>query len=98
MNKVISYIGYAIKSRKIIVGQSLIKRSKDSIYCILVDVSASNNLIDLAKNVANKHSCTSIIVENLEFLTHIKDIKIIAITDESLGRAIVDNKEIISIG
>ena len=98
MNKVISYIGYAIKSRKIIVGQSLIKRSKDNIYCILVDVSASQNLIDLAKNVANKNSCTYIVVENLEILTHIKDIKIIAITDESLGRAIVENKEIISIG
>ena len=34
----------------------------------------------------------------LETLTNIKDIKIIGITDESLSKAIITNKEKINIG
>lgn len=98
MNKIISYIGFAIKSKKFIAGQTPIKMAREHIDLVLVCSSASENLKNLAKNVAAKHECTYIITKpKLEDLTHMKDIKIIAITDENLAHAIINNKEIINI-
>lgn len=94
MNKISTYVGFAIKARKVLIGQSTIKSNKiKQIYCILVCASASENLVNLANNVANKFSCEVITINNLEEITHKQGLKIIAITDESLGMAIIKNKE-----
>ena len=100
MNKIISYIGFALKSKKVIAGQTPLKRNyKDKIYVVLVCNTASDNLKNLAKNIAIKNECEFIITNvELEQLTKLKDIKIIGITDENLGKAIINNKEIINIG
>ena len=99
MKKIISYIGFAKKSNNILVGQSQIKHTKKSIHVILVCNTASDNLKNLAKNVANKHNCEWITTKiNLSELTNLQDIKIVAITDESLSKAIIENKENINIG
>lgn len=100
MNKIISYIGFAIKSNSVIAGQTPIKRSKKKIYLILVCNTASENLKNLAKNIANKQESCEVICTNvlLSDLTNIKDIKIIALTDENLSKAIISNKEMIKIG
>lgn len=95
MNKIISYIGFAIKANKVIVGQSAIKRTIKPIQLVLVCSTASDNLKDLAKNVAIKHNCTYIVLQEvLGDLTHLKDVKIIAITDENLSTAIKANYKI----
>ena len=99
MNKIISYIGFAIKAKKIIIGQSHLKRTDKKLYLILVCSSASENLINLAKNLATRNECDFIITKpKLQDLTNIQDDKIIGITDESLSKAIIDNKEKINIG
>ncbi len=99
MNKIVSYIGFAIKAKKAIIGQSALKKAQEKIFLILVDNSASQNLKDLAKNSANKKGCPLIITKPpLAELTHQPDIKIIAITDFNLAKAIIENKEKISIG
>jgi len=99
MNKISSYVGFAIKSRKVLVGQSIIKQNRDKqIYCILLCKSATENLLNLAQNVAKKQNCELIIVESLEEVTHKDGIKIIAITDENLGKAIINNKENENLG
>lgn len=99
MNKIISYIGFAKKSNNLIVGQTPIKRCKKQLYLVLVCGSASENLINLAKNVANKHCCAYIITkQKLSELTNLKDIKIVGILDENLSKAIIENKEKIKIG
>ncbi len=99
MNKISSYVGFAIKSRNVLVGQSIIKQNRDKqIYCILLCKSASENLVNLANNVANKQNCEVITVNNLEEITHKDGIKIIAITDENLGKAIIKNKENENLG
>ena len=94
MNKIKSYVGFAIKAKKVVIGQSLIKRTTQKIICMLLDVSASQNLKDLATNVASKQGCALILVENLQDMTHINDLKIIAITDESLGNAIIEQSKL----
>lgn len=99
MNKIVSYIGFAKKSNNVIVGQTPIKRCKKTLYLILVCNTASENLKNLAKNIANKHNCEFIITKiNLSELSNLKDIKIIGLTDENLSKAIIDNKEKIKIG
>ena len=99
MNKIISYIGFAVKSDSLIAGQTPLKRTKKQLYVILVCNTASENLKNLAKNTANKHNCECIITKiNLSELSNLKDIKIIGLTDENLSKAIIENKEIINIG
>lgn len=93
MQKIISYIGFANKSRQLLIGQSTIKSYKDDIYLIILDESASENLLSLATNSANKHNCELLKVKNLAELTNIIDVKIVAITNESLAKAIINNKE-----
>ncbi|MBR6779154.1 MAG: hypothetical protein IKM43_03325 [Clostridia bacterium] len=94
MNKIKSYVGFAIKAKKVVIGQSLIKRTTQKMMCILLDATASQNLKDLATNVASKQGCALILVENLQDMTHINDLKIIAITDESLGNAIIEQSKL----
>lgn len=99
MNKIISYIGFAIKAQKVIIGQSHLKRTDKKLFLILVCSSASENLINLAKNLALKNECGLIITKpKLDILTNIQYVKIIGITDENLSKAIIENKEMINIG
>ncbi len=93
MQKIISYIGFANRSKQLLIGQSTIKSYKKEIYLILLDESASENLVSLAANSANKHNCELIKVKNLSVLTNILDVKIVALTNESLSKAIISNKE-----
>ena len=99
MNKIISYLGFAQKSNNCITGQTALKKTIKQLHLIIVCVSASENLKNLAKNIANKHNCELIISKiELSQLIRFDDIKILGITDENLSKAIIDNKEKISIG
>lgn len=99
MNKIISYLGFARKSNNCIMGQTALKKSTKQVYLIVVDNSASENLKDMAKNIAQKHKCEFIISKvELSNLINYEDIKIIGLTDENLSKAIINNKEKISIG
>lgn len=99
MNKIISYLGFAIKSHNCISGQTPLKHCSKQLYLIIVCNTASDNLKNLAKNLAVKHKCEYIITQTeLSQLTNLKDIKIIGLSDENLSKAIINNKEKISIG
>ena len=99
MNKIISYLGFARKSNNCIMGQTALKKSTKQMFLIVVDNNASENLKNLAKNLADKHHCEFIISKiELSNLINYEDIKIIGLTDENLSKAIIDNKEKISIG
>ncbi|HJD06144.1 MAG TPA: hypothetical protein IAB72_04680 [Candidatus Onthoplasma faecipullorum] len=94
MHKIISYLGFAKKSNNLIVGQSPIKRTDKKLYLILIGKSASENLENLAKNVANKHNCEHLKLNvDISELINLKDIKIVGITDYNLAKAIIENKE-----
>ena len=99
MNKIISYLGFAKKSNNCIVGQTALKKCQKQLHLVLVCNTASENLKNLAKNLAVKHNCEAIISQvELATLINQIDIKIVGITDENLSKAIIDNKEKISIG
>ena len=64
------------------------------LFVILTDFTASDNLKNLAKNLAVKHSCKYFVCStNLEELINEENIKILGLTDENLSRAIIDNME-----
>ena len=99
MKKIISYLGFARKSNNIIIGQSSLKASKQKLHLILVCNSASNNLKDLARNLATKHKCELIVtLPLLSELINLDNVKIIGITDYNLSKGIYSNKESIKIG
>lgn len=99
MNKIKSYLGFAIKSKNILIGQTQLKLNKKPLSLVMVCNSASNNLKDLAKHVANKFNAELIITKPiLSEITNLDNIKIIGITDENLSKAIIENKEKINIG
>ena len=99
MNKIISYLGFAQKSNNCIMGQTALKKTTKQLKLILVCNSASENLKDMARNLANKHKCEMIISQiELKNLIKFDDIKILGLTDENLSKAIVENKEKINIG
>ena len=99
MNKIISYLGFAKKSNNCVTGQTALKKCQKKLYLVLVCDTASENLKNLAKNLGNKHNCQTIISKvELSTLINQIDIKIVGITDENLSKAIIENKERISIG
>ena len=95
MNKIISYLGFAQKSNNCVMGQTALKKSKKQLYLIMVCNTASENLKNLAKNLANKHNCEFIISKvELKNLIKFDDIKILGLTDENLSKAIINNNEV----
>lgn len=99
MNKIISYLGFAQKSNNMITGQTALKKTTKKLHLIMVCNTASENLKNLAKNLANKHDC-EFIISKVEISNLIKfdDVKILGIVDENLSKAIISNKEKINIG
>ena len=99
MNKIISYFGFAKRSNNCVTGQTALKKSTKKMHLIVVCDTASDNLKNMAKNLAIKHDCPYIVTATLlSDLLHENDIKIVGITDENLSKAIIENKEKISIG
>lgn len=92
VNKIKTYVGFAIKSRSIIFGVDDIAKSKNShiiLYSVLLGDSSKDKLIKFANNKN---------IEHYEFETQVfdelfenKNIKAIAITDKNLALAIKKN-------
>lgn len=90
MRKIVSYLGFAQKSKNCVKGQKALKSTEKKVFLIMVCVSATQNLKDLAKNLKEKLNCETIFLNvNLKELTNLNDIKIIGITDENLAKAII---------
>lgn len=94
MGKIFSYLGFAKKSNSLKIGQSQIKRCTQKIYLVLVCPTAGDNLKNLAHNVSKRHNCQVVETKiKLEELSNIPDVKILAVLDENLAKAIEKNKE-----
>jgi len=86
-NKVISYIGFAVKSGAAVIGGDNIEKSKKPLIVVLVCDSASDRL---KKNMRRFGGKTEVIaVENLEQISKIGGCKALAITDKSLAEAVI---------
>lgn len=89
-----TFVGFSIKAGKCKIGVNAIatlKRAKLIIVC----KTASENSQKEAEKLANKFHAPIIKtkVKSLEEMTFKKNAKVMAITDESLSRAIIENAE-----
>lgn len=91
MKKIRSLVGFAIKSRKILLGQSKIKYYRDDIFLIILSNDASKNLEIIADNVSKRKDCQVIKLDtNLDDITNMENVKILAITDYNLASGIIN--------
>ncbi len=87
-----TFIGFAIRAKKYRIGMNAVQTLK-SINLLIVCCSASENTLEQARKVANKYRCPMIITKEtkLEEITHKENSKVMAVTDRSLAKAILDN-------
>lgn len=95
MNKLIrTYLGFSIKSRAVVIGQDKLKSNKGKIYLIIYCKSASQNLKDLAKRMADKYNCKAICLDaSLQDYTSLDGCKVVGLTNISLAQAILNVAE-----
>lgn len=90
MNKLImTYLGFSIKSRAIVIGQDRLKSHKGQIHLLVCCNTASTNLKDLVMRLSEKFKCQAIFLDNLEDYTFIKGCKVLGLTNQSLADSII---------
>lgn len=92
-DKIETYVGFCLRSRKIALGSGSIAAQKGKVFLILLSADAAKNTRELAIKYKNKFSCPLIICKNFARLVLSPSCKIAAIRDESLAKAIAENAE-----
>ncbi len=92
-SKVLTFIGFSLRAKKLRCGVNAIKTIKKSVKVLILCQTASNNTFDEAVKIAKKLNSTLIIsVDNkVEDIVNKERCKLIAVEDESLAQAILDN-------
>ena len=95
-SKAETFIGFAVKCGKFRSGQNTLATIK-SAHIILVCETAAENTKKTAEKYAAKYRCKAYITVGVKLcdLAHKDGIKIAAITDNSLAKAVADNADTI---
>ncbi len=89
INKIKSYIGFAIKSGQIIYGLDNIEVYRKKIHLILVSNTISDNSLEKIQKLANQRNLDILCLDDsIENITKRKNCKILAITNFELAKAI----------
>ena len=87
-SKIITYLGFCIKSGKIAFGLDNAEKKK-KIFLLLYDRSLSDNSTKQAQKLAAKQKCDVLVYgQSLGGLLHRDGCKLVAVTDQSLANAI----------
>ncbi len=91
-HKVESYIGFAVKARKILLGNTAAEAGLKKIKLILICGTSQKNSIKKANSISVKTQAPMVFCRN-KTLSEItgSNVKIAAITDKSLAKAIIEN-------
>ena len=91
-SKAETFIGFAVKSGKFRSGANTLSTLKKA-YLILVCETAAENTKKLAAKYAEKYRCMALCIKGctLSDIAHKDGIKIAAITDLSLAKAVIDS-------
>lgn len=90
--KIYTFIGFAIKARKIRIGVNAIATLKGNVPLLLLCRTASENTKQDALKLAKKYNSTIVLSKDrLEDLFCKDNCKLVAILDQSLANAILDN-------
>lgn len=93
-SKAETFIGFALKSGKYKLGANTIETLKKAKLIIVCDSASENSKNDAVK-FSKKFQCPILKTEGktLAELTHKSNVKMMAITDNNLAKAIIENKE-----
>ena len=89
-----TFIGFTIRTGKFRIGLNAVQTLK-KIKLLIVCKSASENTKDKAKSIKNKYACPMLITvsHTLDQLTSKENAKVMAVTDDALAKAIIENSE-----
>lgn len=93
-SKAETFIGFCVRARKCKIGMNAsctLKKAQLMIVCH----TASENTVKEAKKLAVKLHCELLMTKTktLEEMTHKQNAKVMALTDQALSKAILDNSE-----
>jgi hypothetical protein len=93
-NKVATYLGFALKSNKVIFGFDNLKVYNKKLYLIITCCSANEKYITFAKEKKLETKCDVYKTNNiiLDDLIHKSNCKIIGVKSKDLATAITNNK------
>ncbi|MBR3803877.1 MAG: hypothetical protein IKJ14_00825 [Clostridia bacterium] len=92
-SKPLTFIGFAIKARKVRSGANAIATLKGGVYALVICSTASKNAFDEAVKFSIKFNAPLVVSKTYKVEDIIKKqhCKLLAIQDESLGNAILQN-------
>ncbi len=92
-SKILSYLGFAKKSGNLRTGVNTVSTLKKA-YALIICSGASENTVNEAKKLSQKFFCPLIVSRlSVEELTGKENCKLMAVTDENLAKAIIDNTD-----
>ena len=91
--KIFAYVGFAKKSKKLLIGSTALKTAKKSVYLLLVCSTATENAKKEAEGYAKKFSCPVVMCDGapLSELVLKENCKVAAVCDKNLAQAILTN-------
>lgn len=94
-NKLVSYIGFSIKSNSCYFNKVLIEKNINKVKLLIESSDALNNTEKEALNLSKKYNIKLIKLNDIsiEEITKKKNCKLIAISDNNLVEAILNLKE-----
>ena len=92
-HKVESYVGFAVKARKILLGATAVESGLKRVKLILICGTAQKNTIKKANSLSVKTQAPMVFCrgKQLAEITGKPNVKIAAVTDKSLSKAIVEH-------
>lgn len=88
-SKITSYIGLAMRSGRILLGEDKITERLNSCVVVLIDENATDKYKE--RLVAKCKSIPTFVIDGVSSAVHREQVLAIAITDNGLGNAILEN-------
>ena len=90
-NKVFTYIGFAIRAKKLRTGTNAIKTLKGDVFLLIICKTASKNAFKEVEKLGQKFNCPILITNTVtvEEIVNKENCKIMAICDRELSKAII---------
>ena len=90
-SKIETYLGFCIRARKIIFGVEMIERQKKGVSLLIVDGGIGKNSLKSTMQAKERFACPLLMTEDslLGELLHRPAVKVVAITDNNLAKAIL---------
>lgn len=94
-SKIETYLGFSIRSRKIIFGAEMIERKKKGVYLLVIDGSIGKNSLKTILLAKEKLGCPLYITDegSLAEWVHRPAVKAVAITDNNLASAMIKSAD-----